>query len=166
MKKSLLIILVLSASFVLGYAFRSITTTPGNTDVTTPKVTGVGGIFFKCKDPKNLKAWYHTHLGFNTDQFGTLFQWQVDTGAAGRRTLQWAPFKETTKYFAPSTKDFMINYTVDNLTALVDQLKKDHVTLVDTIETYPYGKFIHIMDDEGNKIELYEPNYGYKTEAK
>jgi hypothetical protein len=135
MKKTLLIILTLSASFALGYAFRTITTKLSNAEIKTPKVTGVGGIFFKCKDPKNLKAWYHTHLGFETDQFGTLFQWQVDTGSAGRRTLQWAPFKETTKYFAPSTKDFMINYQVDNLTAMVDQLKKDQVTLLDTIET-------------------------------
>jgi predicted enzyme related to lactoylglutathione lyase len=71
---------------------------------------------------------------------------------------QWSPFSETTEYFAPSTKDFMINYRVENLEALVEQLKKEGVTIADNIETYEYGKFVHIVDVEGNKIELWEPN--------
>ena len=73
------------------------------------------------------------------------------------RQTQWTPFPETTKYFEPSTKDFMINYRVENLEALVEELKKDDVTIVDTIETYDYGKFIHILDAEGTKIQLWEP---------
>ena len=70
---------------------------------------------------------------------------------------QWNPFAENTKYFEPSTKDFMINYRVENLEALVEELKKENVTIVDKIETYDYGKFVHILDIEGNKIQLWEP---------
>ena len=69
---------------------------------------------------------------------------------------QWNPFAENTKYFDPSTKDFMINYRVENLEALVEELRKENVTIVDKIETYDYGKFVHILDIEGNKIELWE----------
>ena len=82
--------------------------------------------------------------------------------APGRRQYkkgltQWNPFAENTKYFEPSSKDFMINYRVENLEALVEELRKDNVTIVDKIETYDYGKFVHILDIEGNKIELWEP---------
>jgi predicted enzyme related to lactoylglutathione lyase len=70
---------------------------------------------------------------------------------------QWNPFPENTKYFEPSTKDFMINYRVENLEALVEELRKENVTIVDKIETYDYGKFVHILDIEGNKIQLWEP---------
>ena len=69
----------------------------------------------------------------------------------------WSPFAETSNYFEPSTKDFMINYRVSDLEALVEELKKEGVTIVDKIETYDYGKFVHIMDPEGNKLELWEP---------
>ncbi len=69
---------------------------------------------------------------------------------------QWNPFKESTKYFEPSTRDFMINYRVENLEALVEELRKGNVTIVDKIEDSEYGKFVHILDLEGNKIELWE----------
>lgn len=121
------------------------------------RVTGIGGIFFKCKDPKTLREWYKTHLGFNTDQYGTNFEWYQGADSTKKGSTQWSPFSEKTNYFEPSTKDFMINYRVDNLEALVVELKKENVTIVDTMETYDYGKFIHIMDLEGNKIELWEP---------
>jgi len=75
-----------------------------------------------------------------------------------KKFTQWSPFSEKTKYFEPSTKDFMINYRVENIEALVDQLQKRGVIITDTIETVEYGKFVHIMDIEGNKIELWEPN--------
>lgn len=71
--------------------------------------------------------------------------------------LQWSPFEKGSDYFAPSKKEFMINYRVQNIERLVDQLKENGVTILDELETYDYGKFIHIMDDEGNKIELWEP---------
>jgi predicted enzyme related to lactoylglutathione lyase len=72
-------------------------------------------------------------------------------------TLQWCTFKKGSDYFAPSEKEFMINYRVQNIEGLVSKLKENGVTILDEIVTYDYGKFIHIMDAEGNKIELWEP---------
>ncbi len=121
------------------------------------KVTGIGGIFFKCKDPKKLKEWYKTHLGLNTNDYGATFEWREDADPTHKGSTTWSPFPESSKYFDPSTKDFMINYRVADLDALVGQLKNEGVTIVDTMETYDYGKFIHILDAEGNKVELWEP---------
>jgi predicted enzyme related to lactoylglutathione lyase len=121
------------------------------------KVTGIGGVFFKSKDPDATNEWYKKNLGFDTTQYGTSFEWLHVDDSTKKGTTQWNPFKETTKYFDPSTKDFMINYRVDNLEALVEELKKENVTICDSIETYDYGKFVHILDNEGNKIELWEP---------
>lgn len=122
------------------------------------RVTGIGGIFFKCKDAKKLKEWYQTHLGLVTDKYGTNFEWRQSADPSKKGYTQWSPFSETTKYFEPSTRDFMINYRVINLTDLVEQLKKEGVTIVDKIESYDYGKFVHILDLEGNKVELWEPD--------
>ena len=105
-----------------------------------------------------MNEWYRTHLGLDTSQYGVSFEWRQEADPTKKGTTQWAPFSETTKYFEPSTKDFMINYRVENLEALVEQLKDEGVTIVDKIEASEYGKFVHIMDAEGNKIELWEPN--------
>lgn len=121
------------------------------------RVTGIGGIFFKCKDPDKVKDWYSTHLGFNTDQWGTSFEWRLAEDATKKGFSQWSPFKEDTSYFAPSEKEFMMNYRVENLEQLVVELKKEGVKVLDEIETFEYGKFVHILDLEGNKIELWEP---------
>jgi predicted enzyme related to lactoylglutathione lyase len=121
------------------------------------KVTGIGGIFFKCKDPNKIKEWYKTHLGLETDKYGTTFEWRQADDTTKKGFTQWSPFSEKTKYFEPSEKDFMINYRVENLEALVEQLKNEGVTISDKIETVDYGKFVHIMDIEGNKVELWEP---------
>jgi predicted enzyme related to lactoylglutathione lyase len=121
------------------------------------KVTGIGGIFFKCKDPGKMNEWYKTHLGLNTDQYGARFEWREGDDASKYGVTQWSAFPEETKYFEPSTREYMINYRVENLELLVEELKKEGVPIVDTIETYDYGKFIHIIDVEGNKIELWEP---------
>jgi len=121
------------------------------------EVTGIGGIFFKCKDPKQVREWYKTHLGIDAGQYGANFKWRQDADSTKKGSTQWAPFSETTKYFDPSTKDFMINYRVENLETLVEQLKTEGVTIVDKIEGSDYGKFVHILDVEGNKIELWEP---------
>ncbi len=121
------------------------------------KVTGIGGVFFKSKDPVATNEWYKTHLGFDVTPYGTSFEWLHADDATKKGTTQWNPFKETTKYFEPSTKDFMINYRVDNLESLVEELKKENVTICDSIESYDYGKFVHILDNEGNKIQLWEP---------
>ena len=121
------------------------------------KVTGLGGIFFKAKEPKKLKEWYKNNLGLNMDQYGTMFEWRQGDDAAKLGLTQWSVFNDKTNYFEPSSKDFMINYRVADLVSLVDELKKNGVTITDTLQPTDYGKFIHIMDMEGNKIELWEP---------
>src|SRR4030095_16269566 len=88
------------------------------------KVTGIGGIFFKSKDPKKMREWYAVNLGLNTNQYGAVFAWRQGTDTTKKGFTQWSVCSEKTKYFEPSTKDFMINYRVENLDALVDQLKK------------------------------------------
>ena len=158
MKKIILTAFALTISFGLGFALDHLITNKTNGDIKMKRVTGIGGIFFKCKDPGKMRAWYKTHLGLNTNEYGCVFEWRHATDSTQKGFTQWSPFKESTKYFEPSTKDFMINYRVEDLTALVAQLKKEGVTIADTIETYDYGKFVHIMDAEGNKIELWEPN--------
>lgn len=157
-KKNLLLFFALSGSFALGFAFNNIIGESGSHPTEIKKVTGIGGIFFKCKDPKMIREWYGKHLGLNTNQYGAVFEWFQGTDSTKKGFSQWSPFKETTKYFEPSTKDFMINFRVADLGALVSQLKKEGVTICDTIESYSYGRFVHIMDPEGNKIELWEPN--------
>jgi predicted enzyme related to lactoylglutathione lyase len=122
------------------------------------KVTGIGGIFFKCKDPNKVKEWYKTHLGLDTNEYGAEFEWRDAEDPTKKGSTIWSPFAEKSKYFEPSTKDFMINYRVENLEALVEQLKNEGVTIVDKIEDTEYGKFVHIIDVEGNKVELWEPN--------
>lgn len=124
---------------------------------TMKKVTGIGGIFFKCKDPKALREWYNTHLGFDAGDYGASFEWREDADPEKKGVTQWSPFSDTTKYFAPSEKEFMINYRVENLVELVEALKKEGVTVVDEIADSEYGKFVHIIDLEGNKVELWEP---------
>jgi predicted enzyme related to lactoylglutathione lyase len=95
-------------------------------------------------------------LGLDTNDYGANFEWRDAEDPTKKGSTAWSPFAEKTKYFEPSTKDFMINYRVENLEALVEQLKNEGVTIVDTIETYDYGKFVHVMDVEGNKVELWE----------
>lgn len=121
------------------------------------RVTGLGGIFFKCKDPQRMTTWYEKHLGLDTNPYGAAFSWYETPGSTKKAETHWSPFAETTQYFAPSTKDFMINYRVENLEALVEVLTQEGVTFVNSIETFEYGKFIHLLDPEGNKIELWEP---------
>ncbi len=121
------------------------------------RVTGIGGIFFKCKDPEKMNEWYKTHLGLDTSPWGAKVEWQQKTDAKEKGYTLWTPFAEKTKYFEPSSKDFMINFRVDNLEALVEELKKEGVTILDNLEASEFGKFIHILDIEGNKVELWEP---------
>ncbi len=122
------------------------------------KVTGIGGIFFKCKDPEKMKKWYKTNLGLQTDDYGTSFEWRHSDFPDRKGYTAWSTFPETTNYIEPSKKDFMINYRLENIEALVEELKKGGVNVIDEIETFEYGKFVHILDIEGNKIELWEPN--------
>src|SRR5215212_8197874 len=148
--RSAFIIVALVISFCFGFGFKTITTNQTNKVTKMKKVTGIGGIFFKCKDPNKIKEWYKTHLGLETDKYGTTFEWRQADDSTKKGFTQWSPFSEKTKYFDPSEKDFMIKYRVENLEALVEQLKNDGVTITDKIETVDYGKFVHIMDIEGN----------------
>jgi predicted enzyme related to lactoylglutathione lyase len=157
MKKSTLLVLVIAVSFAAGFASKTRPTQRKETQAMT-KVTGIGGIFFKCKDPKKLTEWYHTHLGLNTNPWGATFEWYEGADNTKKGQTQWTPFPEATKYFEPSTQDFMINYRVENLEALVEELRENGVTIVDTIEPADFGKFVHILDAEGNKVELWEPS--------
>lgn len=122
------------------------------------KVKGIGGIFFKCKDPEKVKDWYREHLGMNTDEYGTNFVSRDDDEPSVKTFLQWSPFSDKTDYFSPGEKDFMINYRVEDLSALIEELKTEGVKIIHEIKEYPYGKFAQIMDIEGNQIELWEPS--------
>ncbi|MDB4918314.1 VOC family protein [Mucilaginibacter sp.] len=153
MKKFALIGL-LCAAFLLGYGFSRVT----NTVNSGPRVTGLGGIFFKAKDPAALKAWYSKNLGIRMGEYGSTFEWHQGMDSTKKGFTAWAPFKETTKYFQPSEKQFMINYRVEGLTQLLAQMKAADILPVDSVEKTSYGNFVHLMDPEGNKIELWEPN--------
>jgi len=148
-------ILSLVLAFALGIAFTK--ALPALRQAPVKKATGIGGIFFKCKDPKKMREWYAKNLGLQTNQYGTSFEWYQGADSTKKGFTQWAPFKETTKYFDPGKADYMINYRVEHLEDLVRQLKLDGVTVTDTIETVNYGKFVHILDAENNKVELWEP---------
>ncbi len=121
------------------------------------KVTGIGGIFFKCKDPENVKNWYRDNLGLDTNEYGSMFEFRLGEDPDKKGFLQWSTFSDDTDYFDPSSKEFMINYRVENIVDLVEELKSAGVQVLDDIAEYEYGKFVHIMDPEGNKIELWEP---------
>jgi predicted enzyme related to lactoylglutathione lyase len=155
MRKIILITSGLIISFILGFLLRPFFLNKQSQPIQMKKVTGIGGIFFKCKDPEKVKEWYSKHLGLNTDQYGTSFEWRQGDDPSKYGFTQWSPFSDSTKYFEPSDRDFMINYRVNTMEALVDDLRKEGVTIVDSIESYDYGKFVHILDIEGNKIELW-----------
>ena len=124
---------------------------------TTPKVTGIGGVFFRSKNPNEIREWYGKNLGLAIDDYGSAFEFRNANRPDEINYLRWSPFEEATDYFKPSEKEFMINYRVQNIEGLVKKLKKNGVIIVDKIEMFEYGKFVHIMDPEGNKIEHWEP---------
>jgi len=121
------------------------------------RVTGIGGIFFKCNDPEKTKQWYARHLGIPSNEYGGMFMWRDKDEKEKMGTTTWSPFSSNTKYFNPSEKPFMFNYRVENLEELLVTLKTEGVEQVGEMEVFEYGKFAWIMDCEGNKIELWEP---------
>lgn len=123
----------------------------------TPKVTGIGGVFFFSDNPAETRAWYAKHLNMDVSEWGASFPYRNMENPEEIGSVQWSPFKQGSDYFSPSTKTFMINYTVQNIEGLVEKLRADGVTICDEIIDSEYGKFVHIMDAEGNKIELWEP---------
>jgi catechol 2,3-dioxygenase-like lactoylglutathione lyase family enzyme len=146
----ILVLAVAATAFTAGRI--SAPTTPSD----EPRATGIGGIFFKSKDPVALRAWYTKHLGMSMNEYGAVFEYG-DADADGRGYLQWSPFGARTKYFAPSIKDFMINYRVVHLEELMKQMRADGVLFTDSIERYEYGAFVHALDPDSNKLELWEP---------
>jgi predicted enzyme related to lactoylglutathione lyase len=121
------------------------------------RVTGLGGVFFKCKKPEETKKWYQKHLGIESDQYGATMKWRDLDDPDKICNTAWSPFTQKTEYFNPSEKEFMINYRVENLEKLLALLKEEGVQIVGEMDSYDYGKFGWIMDPDGNKIELWEP---------
>ncbi len=122
----------------------------------TPKVTGIGGVFFFSDNPEASRELYGKNLGFEVSPWGTKFEFRNVDRPDEINSMSWSPFKKGSDYFAPSTKDFMINYRVQHIEELVKKLKENDVVILDEITDSDYGKFVHIMDTEGNKIELWE----------
>lgn len=122
------------------------------------RVTGIGGIFFKSRDPERLESWYEKHLGIVAGEDGSVtFRWREPDDPAAEGCTAWAPFPADTTYFAPSASTWMINYRVDDLDALLAELRREGVVVDERIEEQEYGRFGWAMDPEGNRIELWEP---------
>ncbi len=152
--KKILLAAAFIVTFLLGYGFSRVTFKPAS----GPRVTGIGGIFFKAKDPAAIKAWYGKYLGLRIAQSGANFEWHQGTDSTKKAFTIWAPFKETTKYFGTPGKEFMINYRVEGLDQLLANMKSAGISPVDSVQRTSYGNFVHITDPEGTRIELWEPN--------
>jgi len=118
------------------------------------RITGVGGVFFKAKDPKALAAWYRDVLGLPLERWGSAaLRYDAPKHPP---VLIWNAFPASTTYFAPSTGDFMINYAVDDMDAFLTRLSAKDVAILKRTDD-DNGRFAWILDPEGNKIELWEP---------
>lgn len=159
---------VLITPFLVGSCILEKDETPVESDVvevdssfieidTVPKVTGIGGIFFGSTNPEESRNWYGENLGLAIDDYGSPFEFRNANDPEEINYLRWAPMKKKAAEFKPSKKSFMINYRVQNIEGLIQKLKNNNVTFTDSLMNYEYGKFIHIMDNDGNKIELWEP---------
>lgn len=124
---------------------------------TNPKVTSLGGVFITCEDPKRQNAWYARHLGLKSTEYGAHFVWRQYSHPEEKAYSLLSFFKKDSDYLKPGKASYMINFRVQHIEALVEKLKAEGVTVCDEIESYDYGKFVHILDPEGNKIELWEP---------
>jgi predicted enzyme related to lactoylglutathione lyase len=125
------------------------------------RVTGIGGVFFKARDPKALGAWYKAHLGIDVQEWGgAAFPWKGPDNPDGGGTTAWSLFPADTTHFAPGTASFMINYRVDDLLALLAALRGEGVQVDEKVDESGYGKFGWILDPEGNRVELWQPPAG------
>ena len=125
------------------------------------RVTGIGGVFFKAKDPKALGEWYQRHLGIEVEAWGgAAFRWVTPDNPTGTGTTTWNPFKDDTRYFAPSTAPFMINFRVADLHALLAALRAEGCDVDVKVDESEYGKFGWVMDPEGHRVELWQPPAG------
>ncbi|MBV6523101.1 MAG: hypothetical protein MNPFHGCM_03268 [Gemmatimonadaceae bacterium] len=125
------------------------------------RVTGIGGIFFKAKDPVALRAWYMKHFGIDVESWGGFaFRWIDAVGEPYAGMTVWSIMPESTMYFAPSASPFMVNYRVENLAALLAALRGEGCQVEEKTEESESGKFGWVIDPEGNKVELWEPPAG------
>lgn len=120
------------------------------------KVTGIGGLIFKSKDPEKTKQWYSKHLGFNTDEYGTSFQWQDENGNKAHSV--WSPLGEDHEHFEEGEKDYILNLRVDDLDQMIADMRQEGVQLIGDVQEYDYGRFAYVIDPDGMKLELWEPN--------
>ena len=121
------------------------------------KVTGIGGVFFKTENPKELADWYKTNLGLDLEAWGgAILRWSNDQ-ATDNGTTVWSVAPNDTKWFSPSESSFMINYRIDNMAEMLIQLEAGKVNIVKGPEYHENGVFAWIMDPAGNKLELWEP---------
>ena len=151
--------------FVLGFVSGQIAVAqkPSSSAVPAERVTGIGGIFIKAREPKVLAAWYSDNLGVPraNGAIPPLFQWRDHDDPQRVGNTVWGLFPSETKYFAPSTATFMINYRVNNLDRLLARLRAAGITVEPKVVEDFNGKFGWVMDPEGNKIELWEPKPGF-----
>lgn len=118
------------------------------------RVTGIGGVFFRCKDAAAQRDWYKKHLGLETDEYGTNFAWRSASNPDAIAFTQWSPFTQESEYFEG---EFMVNYRVEDLDGLLADLKASGVEVIGEISEETFGRFVHIRDGEGRRVELWEP---------
>lgn len=122
------------------------------------RVTGIGGVFLKSKDPGALSAWYERHLGLPVQPWGgAVFTWRKDEAPSEQGMTLWTPFAADTGYFAPSPREFMLNLRVDDLDAVLEALRAEGVAVLDRREDSEYGRFGYVVDPDGTLIELWQP---------
>lgn len=124
------------------------------------RVTGIGGVFFKARDAEQLRAWYRTHLGLDIQDWGGVSFRSPDGSDGGEAVTVWTVFPRTSNYFDPSPAPFMINYRVDDLRAMLAELRERGCVVDERIEESEFGKFGWVQDPEGNRLELWEPPAG------
>jgi predicted enzyme related to lactoylglutathione lyase len=125
------------------------------------RATGIGGIFFHARDPKAMQAWYKKHLGIDVQSWGgASFEWTDGAGNPAKGTTAWLISGTDSKQFAPSKSNFMVNYRVDDLVALLKALREEGCNVLDKMDDSEYGKFGWVMDPEDNKVELWQPPEG------
>jgi predicted enzyme related to lactoylglutathione lyase len=125
------------------------------------RVTGIGGVFFKARDPRALAEWYRVHLGMEVEVWGGVaFRWNTPDNPNGVGTTTWSPFPDDSDYFAPSRANFMVNFRVEDLRGLVAALRAEGCQVDERVEESEYGIFGWVIDPEGNKVELWQPPAG------
>lgn len=126
-------------------------------DAAPGRVTGIGGVFFRSTDPQATRDWYGEHLGLGIEDYGSNFRWRSHNDPEREGFTLWSPFDDATDYFGSSEQQAMINYRVDDLDAILRRLRAAGVQIVGEMEVQPFGRFQHIVDGDGRRVELWEP---------